>query len=257
MHRAPQMFTVKETGLLIVSHKYRFIFLRTRKTAGSSLDIALSADLGPTDVVTPGLPREEAWRRQAGFVTAQNYHKRVNELRPVDLGHALVVAAKRCIGASNRTLWPMAYRNHTPAVRVRELVGNDVWNSYFKFAVERNPWDFCVSLYAWKRRHKRGMSFGEFVAQGHPQRFAGSSVYCIDGAPAVDMLVRFENLAEDLAAVSARIGLPDNLHERMCAVNAKHGLRRDTCYRDMYDAATKQYIEDAFGGVIDHLRYSF
>ena len=46
---------------MIVSHKYRFIFVKTRKTAGSSIEAALFPHLGPYDIITgsrrDGTPR--------------------------------------------------------------------------------------------------------------------------------------------------------------------------------------------------------
>ena len=38
---------------MIVSHKHKFIFLKTKKTAGTSIELALSRLCGPADVITP------------------------------------------------------------------------------------------------------------------------------------------------------------------------------------------------------------
>ena len=38
---------------MIVSHRHRFIFIKTRKTAGTSIEIALSAHCGPDDIMSP------------------------------------------------------------------------------------------------------------------------------------------------------------------------------------------------------------
>ena len=44
---------------MIISHKYRFIFVKTLKTAGTSIEVFLSQHCGPDDVVTPILPHVE------------------------------------------------------------------------------------------------------------------------------------------------------------------------------------------------------
>jgi len=38
---------------LIISHKFKFVFVKTRKTAGTSIEMALRPHLGPDDVATP------------------------------------------------------------------------------------------------------------------------------------------------------------------------------------------------------------
>jgi hypothetical protein len=38
---------------MIISHEHKFILLKTRKTAGTSIEIALSRFCGDDDVITP------------------------------------------------------------------------------------------------------------------------------------------------------------------------------------------------------------
>ena len=58
---------------MIISHKYRFIFIKLRKTAGTSLEIALSGICGKDDIITPISAEDEEIRREPGFRSAQNY----------------------------------------------------------------------------------------------------------------------------------------------------------------------------------------
>ena len=38
---------------MIISHKHKFIFIKTRKTAGTSIELFLSRFCGPEDIITP------------------------------------------------------------------------------------------------------------------------------------------------------------------------------------------------------------
>jgi hypothetical protein len=108
---------------VIVSHRHRFIFLRTRKTASTSTELVLAANCGPDDVITGFCDRDEALRPLVGARPPQN------------LAHPC----------------GFVFYNHAPAEQVRAAVG-DCWSSYFTFCFERNPWDKVISLYY--HRHK-------------------------------------------------------------------------------------------------------
>jgi hypothetical protein len=47
---------------VIISHKHRFIYIKTRKTASTSLEIALSAFCGPDDILTKFSDADEVIR---------------------------------------------------------------------------------------------------------------------------------------------------------------------------------------------------
>lgn len=63
---------------MIVLHGPKIIFLKSRKTAGSSIEIALSAIAKESDVIAPidnGSGDDEE-RARLGYVGPQNYEKR-------------------------------------------------------------------------------------------------------------------------------------------------------------------------------------
>jgi hypothetical protein len=47
---------------MILSHKHKFIFIKGRKVAGTSAEIALSQICGPEDIITPITPSDERFR---------------------------------------------------------------------------------------------------------------------------------------------------------------------------------------------------
>ena len=52
---------------MIINHRYKFIFLSTRKTAGTSIEIALSQFCDASDIITPIAEEDEAVRKESCF----------------------------------------------------------------------------------------------------------------------------------------------------------------------------------------------
>ena len=58
---------------MIVSYKYGFIFVRTKKTASTAVELGLSTICGPNDVISPIGPGQELLRASLG-ATPRNFH---------------------------------------------------------------------------------------------------------------------------------------------------------------------------------------
>jgi len=226
---------------MIICHTHRFIFIKSRKTAGTSLESALSHHCSGDDVVTP----------------LGDY--RVNRDRDGNWVH-------RAMNADN-------FEQHDAAAVIRSRVPADVWRTYFKFSIARNPWDRMVSEFFWKHRndaalrprkrfyHRLGVPFDElaqqrvifadFVLRG--TRENNDRFYVIDDALCVDYVIRYENLLYGLAEVCDRIGLPVPSLPAL-----KAGLRTaGHHYSEYYDAATRQSVAARHQNDIRLLGYAF
>ena len=58
---------------MLISQRYKFIFIKTMKTAGTSIEVALSKYLGADDVITPIFEEDEPLRAAPGYRGPQNY----------------------------------------------------------------------------------------------------------------------------------------------------------------------------------------
>src|SRR4051794_23728126 len=218
---------------VIVSHEHGFVFMKTRKTAGTSVEIALSRVCGPDDVITPVTGEDETLRRASGGRGPQHFESPPLERKAF---------------------------NHMPVSMVRRMLGRKRFESYFSFAIERNPWDAVVSLYHWKTRDTAPgpgpQPFGEYVASEAVETFATKQqrIYRLDGRVAVDRVLRYESLAEELATVWAELGLPGSPD----LPHAKSGTRPPgSSYRSYYDDASRARVAELFAAPIADFGYEF
>jgi hypothetical protein len=215
---------------VIVSHEHGFVFMKTRKTAGTSVEIALSRVCGPDDVITPVTDDDEVLRRAHGGRGPQNFEAPPNLERKAF--------------------------NHMPVSMVRKMLGRRKFESYLSFAVERNPWDSVVSLYHWRFRDTEPGSFSEYVASPAVETFATKNhrIYRLKGEVAVDRVLRYESLDSELAAVWSELGLPGSPD----LPHAKGGTRpRRASYRSYYDDASRDRVAELFAAPIAELGYEF
>jgi hypothetical protein len=230
---------------MIVSHKHRFIFIKTAKTAGTSIEFALATLCGPDDIITPVSRKEEERRGDAG---ARNW-----EIAEKDRPWTYPIA--RLFGRHPK--WSGAqFYNHMGATRVKALIGGKIWNSYYKVAVERNPWDREVSNYFFRtRRDHPKPEFRDWVldpAQHHLLK--NFHAYSIDGKVAVDKIIRYENLKTEFADFVHKLGV-EEVPELPWQ---KSGLRPSGVpYRSYYDDATRARVAELYEREIKLLGYEF
>ncbi|MCF2906666.1 hypothetical protein L0666_16855 [Octadecabacter sp. CECT 8868] len=204
---------------MILSHSLRLIFLKTRKVAGTSLEIALSAHCEDDDVITPFGGRhtweqadEDARQAFAGR-GAQNYEVPESKLRKL---------ARRLRGKhAERNFW-----EHMSATDVRTRIAPAIWDEYCKVSIVRNPYDFAVSNYYWfSKTGRTDLSFTDFLEAEPNRLLVNRAIIDVDGAPATDVTLRYETLSNDVAALSERLGLGTSLSDGLASISAKGSLR--------------------------------
>ncbi len=231
---------------MIVSHAHKFIFLKTKKTAGTAIEAALSELCGPSDVITPYRAESEQDRKGR---TPQNYRIE-HELKPKrKLWRKLLLRPERYYHPT------VGYYEHMPAARVRAYVGEDIWRSYYKFAFDRNPWDRQVSWYFYKTKSKRTRpSFERFMRSRARAYVDNYELYTLDGALAVDRLCRYETLEDDLNAVLQELGVGRKLEVPRSNVTRD---RDPGDYRCLYSDETREIVAEWYAPEIKLLGYRF
>jgi hypothetical protein len=233
---------------MIVSHRHRFIFIKTTKTAGSALELALAAECGPDDILAPLGPEEKDWIRDHRLPIPQN------DLLPLARWTARDWLRWPLRGR------PLRLRTHAGAHAVRAEVGDEVWRSYFKFAFARNPWDRFLSLYHWHYRRSgrrlHQLTPSEFIDHRRTGRLNanGWGAYTIDGQVAVDRVCRYEDLTTELEFLRQRLGLAAPL----VMPHTKHTSRCDRRpYREVLSPDDARRIGELFADEIALMGYAF
>lgn len=228
---------------MIISHKYKFIFIKTYKTAGSSIEAYLSEYCSGEDILTPVWPDVENHE-------ARNYRGLWNPVPDLleKNGQKLKTKLLKIMQAKK-------FYNHIPAVTVRRRVPDLIWNSYFKFCVERNPWDKTISHFSMLNSMSGGrISIDEyFLKRNFP---INHPLYCNSkGNVMVDRVIYYENLDEGLAEVFGKKCIPFN---GALGVHAKSNYRKDKRpYQELYAPFHKKLVEQYFHKEIEMHRYTF
>jgi hypothetical protein len=211
---------------MIISHSRKFIFVKTTKTGGTSLELALSKYCTDGDVITPLTDDEEELRRRLGGVKPQNYELPLSEYDRRALIRRLMLGSRR--------KKPPKYTPHLPAKEIKKRAGPEVWDSYFKFTIIRHPYDRIVSGFFYMKEmiplrsipHYHDLEcFDQFIRYRAQDINWNWHIYTENDQILVDHVVRYEHLRDDLELVSERIGLDCNLYDDMRTIRAKSEYR--------------------------------
>jgi hypothetical protein len=230
---------------LLVSHRENFIYTKTSKTAGTSVEVLFEPYC---------IPPEDEWKFSHG-----------REERVSEAG----IIGYRGPDAGNAT-----WRNHMPAAEIRDRLGSSEWESYFKFCVVRNPFDKAVSLFYYgqgsgtlTQRLKDGTkSFLRTISRRFLKfeferwlRNGGLHVdrdkYVLDGEICMDDFIFFERLEEDVQRICDRLGLRFD-SDRLPYL--KSGHRPDSySTADHYTSRSKEIVANAFDMELKTFGYEF
>ena len=176
--------------MVLVCHTHEFIYQKTMKTAGTSVEMALEPLCA-----APG--------------------HRVTEATPAIISEYGVIGARRGPANTDKTGWA----SHLAAWDTRKLAGPKVWNNYERIAVIRNPFDKAVSWFFWNTRnkpvasHERVPAFRAFLREKQDQGYFRSAAdvdfkAChIRGLPVIHRYLKMEELRAEVDELAAGWGM--------------------------------------------------
>ena len=239
---------------MLISHRKKFIFTKTKKTAGTSVE----------SVFEPYCLPEGTWKQ--------------THYTPERISADGIIGYRGYLGdGGQKANW----WNHIPAELIRKRVGDKIWNEYFKFTVIRNPFDKLVSGFHMHWSHVRQKNFSQkfkamtkrFVGRAGPielvkgnneiERFrswirAGGMVsdretYMIDGKVCLDHFIRYENLENGVREVLLRLDVDPS----GCVIpKFKSNFRKSrTPIVEYYDAETEAIVRRLYAWELNFFNY--
>jgi Sulfotransferase family len=153
---------------------------------------------------------------------------------------------------------------HLLARQIREEVGAEVFDSYFKFTFVRNPWDKAVSQYASMRdradlRELISMapnaSFSEYLqlTEAHHHIQWERQVEFIrdeDLVPMVDFVGRFENLEHDAQVIFQQLGI-------RCRHLPHRNRSKRRHYRKYFGDRSREWVHSRYKEDVGEFGYDF
>jgi len=145
-------------------------------------------------------------------------------------------------------------KKHSMLREYHDALGPEQFRDLYKFTCVRNPWDRMVSYYftptqhpeTWNRKKFREIIFKAVSVADYLRLGDGEE----DPFANVDHIIRFENLADDFAAVCAAIEIsPPTLPQ----YNRSH---RDH-YTKYYDDELRELVRTRFAAEIERFNYTF
>lgn len=213
------------------------------KTAGTSIEVYLSQYCGENDVVTPIMPHVKPH-------IARNYRGLWNPVPEM-----LDKKGKGIRRDLRDFLKLRRFYNHIPAFSIQKRVSTEIWDNYFKFCIERNPWDKTLSDYhMFNARSLEKMSLDEYLDNG---RFCLNYPKYTDlsGNLMIDKVLKYENLLDELGKVFDLIKVP---FSGTLGVKAKSEHRLDRApYQDVLNDKQRQLIAGAFSKEIEMHGYLY
>ncbi len=228
-------------ALVIISWRHGFLVVKTRKTASTSVELALRTVLDRRDVATKLADEDEALAASLGLPGPQN--------AAVPLLADGTSTLRRLVRSREREV----LRPHTWLATARRAYGAERIDALTTFAVVRDPWERAVSMYWWRTQQlDERPHIDDFVLSATPELLSIWPSISVDGVLGLDAFVRFEHLDDDLRAVLAPLGITLSVD----LPHAKSATRQDRRpAREQLSAASQERIAEVCAREIEAFGY--
>lgn len=256
--------------MVLVSHIYKFIYLKNYRTASSSIEsffgqycidpVLRSSYIFKDKCDTSITPYGIISARCIGF--GDDYKLLTTKSDDNTLHN---IKLKQYLDSKNdehAMPFEQIWYNFKSAQYIKDDLGDNIFNEYFKFCVIRNPYDIIVSSYYWDKYVQNIETDFKTYCTNYCMRISNDHVrdnnsrIFIDHIPICQYYIRYENLLEDVKTVLNKLGITD--YDINKFPEHKMGFRpQNTHYSRFYDEELKQLVYNTFKEMFDNFNYTF
>ena len=178
---------------MIISHRHKFIFVKTKKTAGTSIETLLASVCGEEDVITEISEEEE--RIKKFNIKSQNVLIPLTKYSMLDWFRFIFFWRRK------------KFTSHMSSVEIIRYLGLKKWNNYYTFCFDRNPIEKTKSMFNWKGGFKKYKSFDEFLENHKSDEISNWKYYTKNDNLNVNKVYNFELLDDSLIEISLKLNL--------------------------------------------------
>lgn len=218
--------------MVLVSHLYKFIYIKNKKVAGSSVESFFGEFcIDPKNV---------------------NIYKRTDQIDESITPYGIV--GRRLKGIGDKWV------SHKTALTIKNDLGDEMFNNYFKFTIVRNPWDRVISSFYYRNHGNLSFDqikkkFREYVLS---RKFEiNTRIYTINNEFICDFHIRYEHLKEDIEYVCEKLGIQNYDFNKIPRFKSSTRKFKHVPYWEYYDDETKQIVENTHQKEIGKFEYVF
>ncbi len=255
---------------MIISHKNKFIYIKTRKTASTSIQILFARFCGDQDILTPIIHPTT----KKGIIynkMARNYKILISNLKLIKYSFYYSIRKGRGLSfikdflktifknpkKNIYRLFFQGFHTHDSAEKIKTKVGSIIWNDYFKFTFERNPWDKLVSYYyhVYSNSDPSFKNFDTWIKSlkmnqyRQPYNFL---LYTFKNRVILDFIGKYENLHKDLNFILNKLNLPMKELPK-----EKTNYRKEKKYKKYYSDELRDLVNKKYAKEINLFNFKF
>jgi len=262
--------------MVLVSHRYQFIFFKNYKAASSSaesffgqfcVDPAKQSSYSFEDKCDESITqfgiisaRLRNFDSNGNNISDSPENKEYSEKQRAYLLYKTKLHNPNTMDSAIPTTEAMWF-NYKNALDVKEDLGDNMFDQYTKFCVIRNPYDVMVSSYHYEIKHNsQNSSFKDYCKRliNMPGFYVlnDNERIFLDDKPVCQYYIRYENLKDDVLMVLDKLGITD--YDISHLPQHKPSSRPvDVSYQSYYDEETRALVYSAYQKIIDYFGYTF